>query len=184
MTMRTLIILAFCVAATLAKADSRDGLYEGGRSPDGQLEVWGIHDGNGGHFVVRDSSGKTIFSEESLRDEFGGVALSACKVLWRSDSHLVAIAFNTTKFSVELAVFYHDGETFQRVAVPEYDPDSVHTHRVPHRWLKNGDLVLDITEGYHTKFDGGISGYFATVHFTGEPPKATKGPETKPTDRD
>ena len=181
---RFLIVFVFLAAATLGKANEYDEVIQGGRSPDREIEVVNIHNGEGGYFVIRNSSGETIFSEKSLGDEFGGLAHFAWKVLWRPDSRLVAIAFGTSKFSVETVVFYYDGKALKRVELPVYDPESGNTHRVPHCWLKNGDLVLDITEGYHTKSDGGISGYFATVHFTGNPPKATKGSETKSKNRD
>ena len=93
---------------------------------------------------------------------------------FRIQSRFVAIAFSTSKFCVETIVLYRDGDTLRRVVLPAYDEDSGNTHRIPHQWRKNGDLVLDITEGYHTKSDGGISGYFATVHLQGIRPRQPK----------
>lgn len=184
---RTSVLVLLLALANASRGAADDMLMEevegAGRSPDRQMEVVNIHDGNGGYFVIRNSSGATIFSEKSLSDEFP-YAEFAWKALWSPNSHFVAIAFGTSKFCVETIVLYRDGDTLRRVTLPAYDEDSGNTHRIPHRWRKNGDLVLDITEGYHTKSDGGISGYFATVHFTGIPPKATKGSETKETDRD
>jgi hypothetical protein len=186
---RTLLIIAFLLAQHLSGAAEYDELIEGGRAPDHRFEVINIHDGEGGYFVIRNKLAETMFSEKSLRDEFG-FAYAAWSVLWRADSRFVAIAFSTTKFCVEAIVFYRDGQKLARVPIPEYDPPDAenkldnNTHRVPHRWLKNGDLVLDITTGYHTKSDGGTTGYYATVHFAGNPPKGTKRSRTKSTDRD
>jgi hypothetical protein len=181
---RALFIVGLCFAFQLSRAAEYDEPIEGGRAPDGQFVVMNIHNGEGGYFVIRNRSGETVFSETSLRDEFGGLAYSAWDALWRSDSRFVAIAFGTTKFSVETVLFYRDGQTLRRVTLPPFDPDSEYTHRRPHRWLKSGDLVLDITSGYHTKSDGGISGYYATVHLAGDPPKASKRSQTKETNRD
>ena len=186
---RALLITALLLAPHLSRAAEYDEPIEGGRSPNRQIEVINIHNGEGGYFVIRNKSGETIFSEKSLRKEFD-FAHSAWAVLWRADSRFVAIAFGTTKFCVETVVFYLDGQNLVRVPIPEYDPPDAennldnNTHRVPHRWLKNGDLVMDITTGYHTKSDGGITGYYVTIDFAGNPPKGTKHSRTKPTDRD
>jgi hypothetical protein len=184
---RAFLLILVLVLPHVSRGTADDMLMEevegAGRSPDRQMEVVNIHDGNGGYFVIHDSSGAIIFSEKSFSDEFP-YARFAWKALWSPDSRFVAIAFGTSKFSVETIVFHRDGKTLNRVLLLPYDEDSDNTRRIPHQWRKNGDLVLDITEGYHTKSDGGISGYFATVHFTGNPPRASKGSETKPTDRD
>jgi hypothetical protein len=186
---RALLFIVFFFAQHLCNATEYDESIEGGRSPDRQFEVINKHDGEGGYFVIRNNSVETIFSEKSLRNEFG-FAYAAWNVVWRSDSRFVAIAFSTTKFCVETIVFRRDGQKLTRVQIPEYDPPEAennlddNTHRIPHRWLKNGDLVLDITTGYHTKSDGGITGYYATIRFAGNPPRGTKHSRTKSTDRD
>jgi len=186
------------------------GQVPGGRSPNGEFDVvdvdldmvaGGDYPYRERHFEIHDKSGKTLISELSLEDltftsddspgthVFGG----AWKAVWRADSCFVAIETYTSKFATKPIVFFRDGDEFRRIKMPEYEPfDEEHatfgtsdnTHREPLRWRKNGDLVLDITMGYHTKSDGGITGYFAIVHFAGKPPKATKGPETKTTNRD
>ena len=177
---------------------------EGGRSPDGQFEVVNVslhRTNNTGYryqetyFEIREKSGQVIASEYSIKDlvfttdDSSGdhVYDGADKVLWRSDSRFVAISTRTSKFAVHTEVFYKDGLTFKQVEMPDYseldlkaDPQAYdNTHVEPHRWRKNGDLVLDINFGYHTKYDGSIFEYFSTVHFTGHPPKASKGAETK-----
>jgi hypothetical protein len=94
---------------------------------------------------------------------------------------------------MQTIVFFRDCQVLKRVGIPVYEPfDAEHaefgtmdnTHREPYRWLKNGDLVLDITMGYHTKSEPGSTGYFATLHFAGNPPKATKKGRTKTVVRD
>jgi len=187
-TKRILFLVFFLTIKSLS-ATEYDEPIEGGLSPDRQMEVVNIHNGEGGYFVIRNKAGETIFSEKSLPAEFD-FAHAARDVLWSPDSRFVAIAFGTTKFCVETIVFYREGQQLTRISIPEYDPPSVennqddNTHRTPIRWLKNGDLVLDITTGYHTLSDGGITGYHATVHIAGNPPKGTMGSRTKSTDRD
>ena len=161
----------------------------GGCSPDHQIEVVNIHNGEGGYFEIRDASGKSIFSDKSLDGEFFCPDF-AWDVLWRSDSKFVAIAFGTTKFSVETVVFRRDGKNLVRVPIPEYDKPDANldvedtSHREPHQWLKNGNLVLDVTTGYHTKSDGGISGYLAAIRFVGIPLRGIKVSQTESIDRD
>ena len=152
-----------------------------GKSPDGQLEVVNIHDGNGGYFEIRSESSSVLFSEKSLNDKYPVTPTGAWKALWSADSQWLAIAFGTTKFSVETIILHRKGATLEPVDIPEYDGDSENTHRVPQKWRKNGDLVLAISTGYHTKSDGGIDQYLATVHITGTPPKGVKGTQTKST---
>lgn len=181
---RALILsLALLAAPHCCDAVEYDEPIEKGHSPDRQFDVVNIHNGEGGYFVIRNSAGETVFSEKSLPVTFA-FANAASEVLWRADSRFVAISFSPSKFSDETVVFYRDGQTLRQVELPDYEPESENTHRHPHRWLKNGDLVLDVTSGYHTKSDGGISGYFATVHFAGSPPKASKHSRTKVTNRD
>jgi len=177
--MKRALLLIMLLAARSLSAAEYDEPIEGGRSPDRQMEVVNIHNGEGGYFVIRNQRGETVFSEKSLREEFE-FAHFAWDVLWHPDSGLVAISFGTTKFCVETVVFYRDGQQLTRVPIPDYDRPNVennlddNTHRRPHRWRKNGDLVLDITTGYHTKSDGGITGYYAIVRFAGHPPKGTR----------
>ena len=177
------------------------GTVSGGRSPNGEFEVVevGLDMNAGGnypyresHFEIHDRSGKTIVSELALEDltfTLNGspgihVFGDARKVLWRSDSRYVAIETETSKFATETIIFFCDGGTFKRIKGPECDEFDAHTKCAPLRWLKKGDLVLDITSGYHTKSDGGITGFYLTIHFAGNPPKATKHSETKETNRD
>jgi hypothetical protein len=176
---------------------------DGNRSPDGQFEVVNvtkplINDaGNhyrGTHFEIRAKSGQVIASEYAIKDPAftsdhppgDDVNDGAEKVLWRPDGRFVAISIQTSKFAIHTIVFFKDGEAFKQVQIPDYgdvdlkDPEAYdNTHVEPYHWRKNGDLVLDINFGYHTKYDGSIFEYFATVHFAGYPPKASKGPETK-----
>ena len=203
-----LILLVAC--CRLDAADSGLDTIDGGKSPSGQFEVinvWRSSKLNSGfpitlrHFEIRNKSGEILVSELSLQDLLRSyndssdihVFGDAHKVLWRSDSRFVAISTRTSKFATQTILLYFDGKTFSRVAIPEYEPfdeehasfgSSDNTYREPYRWRKNGDLILDITMGYHTKSDGGITGYFATIHFKGNPPTASKGSETKATDRD
>jgi hypothetical protein len=185
---RFLLLIAFSLAANLGRAaEYGEPPIEGGKSPDGRIEVVNIHDGNGGYFEIRTGSGATLFSEKSLRKEFGGRAEFAENVLWRKDSRLVAIAFGTYKFAVETVVFLCEGDKLTRVSIPQYHPSNAEIdtiHCVPHHWNKSGDLVLDVTGGYHTKSDGGITGFFATLKFEGEPLKGIQRSKSKPTDRE
>jgi hypothetical protein len=136
---------------------------------------------------LRNKSGNTLISELSiaqLQPPFG--FLGAFQVLWRPDSRFVAIAVETSKFTIHTLVFFRRDQTFERVEIPGYnDADwrsEVGVHQLPYAWRKNGDLVLDITSGY-TKVakEDEISECFATVHFTGNPPTGVKGPQTKVT---
>jgi hypothetical protein len=54
---RFLIVFVLFAVATLARADEYDEPIQGGRSPDQQIEVVNIHNGEGGYFVIRNSSG-------------------------------------------------------------------------------------------------------------------------------
>ena len=161
-------------------ADDAEPL-ERGKSPDGQLQVVNIRNGAGGYFEVRTSMGEVLFSEKTLTDHYPVPPKGAQQVLWSANSQWVAIAFGTTKFSVETIVLHRNGSTLELVGLPIYDQDSDNTHRIPQEWRKNGDLVLAVSSGYHTKSDGEIDQYLATVQFKGTPPKGEKGPQTKPT---
>ena len=185
--MKRLVILLSILTASLESVALGD--VEGGRSPNGEFEVTNVdldvvldgdYHSHKPHFELHDKLGQTIVSELSLKDltltldnppgihVFG----AAWRVLWRADSRFVAIETYTSKFATETIVFFRDGETFKRVKTPYQPSDDeratdegwAHTHCEPLRWKKNGDLVLDITEGYHTKSDGGITGYFAAIH--------------------
>jgi hypothetical protein len=198
---RALLIFLLITAQSLTNATEIDVPINGGRSPDRQLEVVNINDSEGGYFVIRSSSRETIFSGKSLRDEFQ-FAWIAWDVLWRSDSRFVAISFHTTQVCVETVIFEHIGATLRRVKFPWFmwdgktqnrspyeglaDNETLigNTHRRPTRWLKNGDLVMDITTGYLRKSsEAQIKGYFATVRFTDDPPKASVISKTKITVR-
>ncbi len=191
-----LLSLLYLASGQIAAAD-----LPGARSPNGKFEVVDvdINMNAGGnypyrepHFEIHNESGKTIVSQLALEDltftlddspgihVFGG----AWKVLWRADSQLVAIETRTSKFATKTIVFFRDGDTFKRISVPEFEKFDERTRCEPLRWQKNGDLVLDVTMGYHTKSDGGITGYYLTIHFAGNPPKATKTSETKETNRE
>jgi len=188
------LIIALLAASHLSRAAEYDEPIDGGGSPDGKMVVVNIHNGDGGYFVIRDSSGATLFSVQSIRGEYiNNLAYAADKVLWRPDSQFVAVAFKTTKFAAETVVFRRTGNTLQRVNLPAIDPfdwehadfgSSDNTHRMPYQWRKNGDLVMDITTGYHTKSEAGITGYFLTIQFAGNPLKAVKASRTKVTNRD
>jgi hypothetical protein len=194
-----LVLLSFifcCVSNVLAIAASDAEPIDGGPSPNGQyqvVKVWGpMNDGGNQdivpHFELRNKSGKTLISELSiaqLQPPFG--FLGAFQVLWRSDSRFVAIATETSKYTIHTLVFFKTGQTFKRIDIPDYDDDDEGNwrsedgvHQLPYAWRKNGDLVLDITYGY-TKIatEDEISEYFATVHFSGNPPKGSKGPQSK-----
>lgn len=175
-----LVAAAILLGMMSVVAEELDPL-DGGKSPDGKLEVVNVHDGNGGYFEVRTAAGSVLFSEKTLNDRYAVTPRAAWQVLWGADSQWVAIAFGTTKFSVETIVLHRNGAALEPVDIPEYDADSENTHRVPQKWRKNGDLVMAISTGYHTKSDGGIDQYLATVHFTGTPPKGVKGSQTKST---
>ncbi len=185
---RILLLIAFCLTAHLSRAaEYVESPVETGKSPDGQMDVVNIHDGEGGYFVIRNNSNSTIFSEKSLNDEFGDQIVvrpsAAQTVLWRPDSRFVAIAFPTYTFAVETVVFFREDGTLRRIAIPEYSRPHVEvdrTHCEPYRWLKNGDLVLKITTGYSRLGEGTLTQYFATVQIRGNPPKASKGSQTKP----
>jgi hypothetical protein len=206
---RVFLLLTLCVSVRLSAAERAVETLEGGRSPNGQLEVVNVatfkasdndYPNPERHFEIRTKSGGIVLSQLSLKDltdvnDSGAIFVfdGAWKVLWRADSRFVAISTRTSKFATHTVVFLCGDDTLKRVEIPEYEPfdwehaefgTSDNTHREPYRWLKNGDLVLDITMGYHTKSDGGITGYFATLHFTGKPPKAIKGRQTKAVDRD
>ena len=165
---------------------------ENGRSPDGMMEVVNINAGDG-RFIIINDKGETLFSGESIQDKYiNNIAFPVWKVLWRHDSKFVAIAFSTSKFAEETVVLRRDGNALQQVELPAFNPfdwehakvgSSDNTHRVPYAWHKNGDLIIDITSGYHTKSDGGLSGYFIAVHFVGNPLKAVKGAKSKTTMR-
>jgi hypothetical protein len=169
--------LAFFIASPAIASDVEP--VDQGNSPDGQLQVVNIHDGNGGFFEVRTSSGSVLFSEKSLNGQYAITPRGAWQALWSANSQWVAIAFGTTKFSVETAVLHRNGAALELVAIPHYDSESENTHRVPDEWRKNGDLVLAISTGYHTKSDGGIDQYLATLHFQGTPLQGIKGLQTK-----
>lgn len=207
-----LLLVTLCASFSLSAAYGIVETIEGGRSPNAQLEVVNIvtpktsdedYPNPERHFEIRDKSGQTVISELSLKDltdtnDSGKIFAfaDAGKVLWRPDSRMVAISTRTSKFATLTVVFACEGNSVKRVEIPEYEPfvfdpkdpemfgSSDTTHREPYRWRKNGDLILDITMGYHTKSDGGITGYYATVHFSGNPPKAVKGSQTKETERD
>ncbi len=191
---RVVIIVLLLAWCHLSRAAEYDDPIDGGRSPDGQMVVVNIHNGEGGYFVIRDASGTNLFSEQSIQDEqTAKLALAACAVLWRSDSQYEAVAFNTTKFAVETVVLRRVGTTLQRVSMPAIDPfdwehaefgTSDNTHRMPYKWRKNGDLVMDVTTGYHTKAEPGITGYYMTIHFVGNPSKGVKSSRTKTANRD
>jgi hypothetical protein len=190
-----LVLLAFifCRASNVvAIAASDTETVDGGRSPNGQFEVvrvWGPMNYGGSHdlvphFELRNKSGNRLISELSsaqLQPPFG--FLGAFQVLWRPDSRFVAIAVETSKFTIHTLVFSRRGQTFERVEIPDYDDadwrSEVGVHELPYAWQKNGDLVLDITYGY-TKMakEDEISEYFATVYFSGNPPKGSKGPQS------
>jgi hypothetical protein len=150
-----------------------------GKSPDGQMQVINLHDGNGGYFEVLTSAASLLFSEKSLNGRYPVTPKGAWQALWSVDSQWVAIAFGTTKFSVETVVLHRRGKALELVEIPTYDSESENTHRVPQEWLKNGDLVLAISTGYHTKSDGGIDQYLATIHFEGTPSRGVKRSQTK-----
>ena len=189
---RLLLFVAVAAMAHSSRAADYDEPIEGGRSPNGKIVVMNIHNGEGGYFVIRNDKDDIIFSEKSLDGEFISPKF-AWTALWRPDSRFVAIGFQTTKFATETVVFRITGSALQRVFIPLFDPfdwnhaefgSSDNTHRMPSKWLKNGNLIMDITTGYHTKSDGGISGYYATIHFKGKPPKGTKVSETPEINRD
>src|SRR5437588_4118783 len=99
---RVLFLIALCFIRHSSHAtESGATPIEEGKSPDGQMEVVSVPGADGSHFEIRTSSGATVFSEESLKEEFGGRASFAETVLWRPDSRFVAIAFGTYKFAVE-----------------------------------------------------------------------------------
>jgi hypothetical protein len=191
-----LLFLMFCrVSHVLAIAASDAEAVDGGRSPNGQFEVVKVwepmnYGGNQDlvpHFELRNNSGNTLISELSiaqLQPPFG--FLGAFQVLWRSDSRFVAIATETAKYTIHTLVFFKTGQTFKRIDIPDYDDDDEGNwrsedgvHQLPYAWHKNGDLILDITYGY-TKVatEDETSEYFETVHFSGNPPKSSKGPRT------
>jgi len=143
------------------------------------MQVINIRDGRGGFFEVRSQAGELIFSEKAVSARYVVAPKGAQQVLWSPDSQWLAIAFGTTKFSVETIVLHRKGTALELVDLPAYDADSENTHRVPQEWNKNGDLVLAISTGYHTKSDGGIDQYLATIHFTGTPPKGVKASQTQ-----
>ncbi len=175
---------------------------EGGKSPNKQFEVVNIHSVKNGddgspyderHFAIRKKSGELFTPEVSLNVPMYHRGYEAQKVLWRGDSRFVAISIQPTKFATHTVVMFYDGKTFRQIEIPEYERfDWEHaifgsedsTHREPCRWLRNGDLLLDITMGYHTKSEGPAPGYFATLHFAGTPPKAAEVRRTRTTDRD
>jgi hypothetical protein len=205
-----LLLLIVCMGVRSSAANPDIERIEGGRSPNGQFDVVNVtthktSDGNypnpERHFEVRTKSGETVLSQLSFKDlisrnssedakyTFAG----ASKVLWRADSHFVAISTQTSKLAIQTVVFDHNHKGLRRVEIPEYEAfdwehasfgSSDNTHREPYRWLFNGDLVLDITMGYHTKSDGGITGYHATLRFSGNPPKGIEKRRTKTVDRD
>jgi hypothetical protein len=167
---------------------------EGGASPNGMFEVINVlltatdatgFSYNDWHFEIRSKGGETLVSELSLpeliawtdsnKHAFGGGET----VLWRPNSRWVAISTRTSKFSVETIVFHWDGHQFQRVPMPQYEADTDNTFRMPYRWLKNGDLVLDLTLDHHTKSEPGGREYFATVGFSGNPPNGFKRSRTE-----
>ena len=150
-----------------------------GKSSDGKMQVGNVQDGNGGYFEIRTASGSVLFSEKSLNDRYPVTPSGAWQALWSADSQWVAIAFGTTKFSVETIVLHRNGTTLEPVDIPKYDAESENTHRVPQKWRKNGDLVLAVSTGYHTKSDGETDQYLATIHFAGNPPKGVKDSQTK-----
>lgn len=161
-----------------AIADNVEAVDQG-KSSDGQMQVVNVQDGNGGYFEIRTASGCVLFSEKSLNDRYPVTPSRAWHALWSTDSQWVAIAFGTTKFSVETIVLHRNGTALEPVDIPKYDAESESTHRVPKKWRKNGDLVLAVSTGYHTKADGKIDQYLATIHFEGNPPKGVKNSQTK-----
>jgi len=194
---RVLTFLILLAVARSSAAAANVEAIEDGRSPNGQFEVVNVlvvkMDGtvpyNERHFEIRIKSGHTIISQS--REVFG--AEGATKVMWRPDSRFVAIAVKTSKFAIQTKVFFREGHTLKKMEIPEYEPfDEDHasfgssdsTFREPYRWLKNGDLVLDITLGHHTKSEPPSLGYYATVHFSDNPPRASKKSRTKTIDRD
>jgi hypothetical protein len=106
-----LFLVLSCAPRFFAVAADDIRAVDGGRSPNGQFEVvnvWGPmnYDGNHDrvpHFELRDRSGNTIISElsiEQLQPPFG--FFGAFQVLWRSDSRFVAIATETSKFTIHV----------------------------------------------------------------------------------
>lgn len=186
------LFLMFCCKSHVLAANDAEAI-DGGRSPNRQFEVvkvWGpMNDGGNRdlvpHFELQDNSGNTLISELSipqLQSPFG--FLGAFKVLWRPDSRFVAIAVETSKFTIHTLVFSKTGRTFDRVEIPGYNEadwrSEVGVHQLPYAWRKNGDLILDITYDY-TKVteEDKVSEEFSTIHFTGNPPKGYKVKGTK-----
>lgn len=149
-----------------AKAVEREAV-EGGTSPDGQRMVVNVEDRLGDHFEIRDKAGKTLFSEESIREDyFESQARAAEKVLWRGDSQYVAIAFSTSYLGVDTAIFRLVDGVLEPYGAkldpydPEKDPSGRGdtTHRLPSRWDEMGNLILEVSHGHGEKPEREITG--------------------------
>ena len=104
--MRLSLIAALAVLfVDPAVADTIEPVDQG-KSPDCQMQVVNIRDGGGGYFELRTSAGDVHFSEKTISDHYAVPPKAAQQVLWSLDSQWVAIAFGTTKFSVETIVLH------------------------------------------------------------------------------
>ena len=137
-------------------------------SPDKQFS---LSFSDRGSFTLQDSHGAIVLSSQNLPELRDLADFDQEHVLWSPDSQILALA-GGGGHDLQILVFVRSGDKFVLVSVPDVTDKHDNPHVLPHRWLKDHQLVLDISGPYAGKANGYNYTGKATIRVSTKPPSS------------